>query len=405
MRALLCPEAEFLALTAGGPANDSALLEILERPFDWAALCAFARADRAMPIIWRCVQRLGCDVPEPAVEHIRRAAMVSEFELLRAEGRLRETIHALARGGIHVVLLKGAAVVHAAYGSFAERPMADFDLLVESGRIEEAQRIALGVDWVRSPGAAPDGAYLSHHHAVPLVDATGTGMQLELHTGLFIPGHPFELSADAVRRRAYPVDVGGCTVGVPQHSVLLLHTCLHFAWSHGMRKGGWRTLRDIARLAGGRPQLWDEFVPRAIEARGSTCCYWTLRLARDLAAIPVPDHVLSALETPMPEVFRTRIARHFALHLFASDVVCPSARLDRAVWNAAVLPRWSGHGRARPWNQAHGFLPARARASRTARARTTLTRQMGLVPQWTRYLRAILGGAQHPEAASLRNGM
>ena len=400
MRELLSPEARFLVLTTGGRANDAAMREILERPFDWTLLCEFARGDRAIPVVWRCLQRLGCAVPAAVADYLGRATAVSEFELLRGEARLRETICALDGEGIRVILLKGAAVVHTAYDSFTERPMADFDLLVDESRIDDAQRLALSLGWTRSPGAAPDFAYRTHHHAVPLVDQRGTGMQLELHTGLFIAGHPFGLSTAMVRHRARPLDIDGCLVGVPARSILILHACLHFAWSHGMRKGGWRTLRDIAHLADGRPQVWDEFMQLAIDARGATCCYWTLRLAHDLAAIPVPDRVLGALKPPLPESVLAGIARHFALHLFASDVVCPSAVVERALWNAAVMPGWSGHRRARPWDRTSDFLPQRSPGSRIATARSTISRQLALVPQWNRYLRAVLAGSPQGEWAS-----
>jgi hypothetical protein len=378
-------------LTARANGNDSEMRALLARPFDWDRLCALALADRATSVVWRSLQRLGCNVPDAVAKRLSHATAVSEFSLMRADVRLRETIRALGAQGIRVVLLKGAALVHVAYTSITERPMADFDLLVDPSRIDEAQRIAMSLGWARSPSAGPDFAYRTHHHAVPLVDDTGgTRMQLELHTGLFIAGHPFALSADAVRRRARPLEIDGCLVGVPARSVLILHACLHFAWSHGMRKGGWRTLRDIARLAEGRDKVWDDFASLAIESRGATCCYWTLRLARELAAVPVPDHVLSALRPDLPEVVLTRIGRHFALQVLASDVVCPSAVVDRAIWTAAILPRSSGHGPSRPWAQTHDFLAERPQESRARRFGNMVSRQLGLIPQWSRYVGAIV---------------
>ncbi len=402
MLALLSPEAQFLALTAGGTANDPTLRKILERPFDWPSLCALALADRASSVVWRRLQRLGCTVPNPAAEYLSRATMVSEFELLRAAARLEETIRALDRDGIRVVLLKGAAVVKTAYRSFAERPMADFDLLVEPNRIEAAQRIAMTIDWTRSPSAAPDDVYGSHHHAVPLLDERGTRMQLELHTGLFIPGHPFALTADMVRREAHPSDLGGCEVGVPSRALLMVHACLHFAWSHTMCSGGWRAMRDVAILAEGQHGIWDEFVQLAIETRGATCCYWTLRFARDLATIPIPNRALERLRPALPEAVLSRIGRHFALHLFASPAVCPSALVDRAMWNAAILPGRSGHRNARPWDQTHGFLPATPIATRAERTRTRIGRHLALSRQWGNYLRVVLGGSPRPESPPLR---
>ena len=405
MRSLLGPEARFLVLTAVGEANDAVMREVLGGPFDWNALCTLARKANALPVVWRSLQRLGCEVPPKTAEYLSGAAVVSEFELLRAELRLNETIRALNDEGIRVVLLKGAAVVHTAYESFTERPMSDFDLLVEPGRIEDAQRIAQGLGWTRSRSAAPDDVYRTHHHAAPLVDTRGTGMQLELHTALVIEGHPFGLSPDLVRRRARPIQIDGCLVGVPSRAILMLHACLHFAWSHCMQTGGWRTMRDIAHLAEGRPHVWDELLQLATDARGATCCYWTLRLTRDLAGIDVPEHVLEALKPPLSETVLNRLARHFVLHLFGSEVVCPSEYVERVMWTAAIRPGWSGHRTARPWTHTHAFMRNRQATSGALLAGTTLARQVGRIPQWGRYLRALLADPGTPFMASARDGV
>jgi hypothetical protein len=404
MRSFLSPEARFLVLTTRGEANDQAMRDVLAGPFDWAALCRIARADNALPVVWRCLRRLEFDVPAPVAEYLSGAAAVSEFELLRAEIRLRETLHAFDEEGIRVVLLKGAAVVQTAYKSVTERPMSDFDVLIEPGKIDDAQRIAGELGWARIPGAAADSVYALHHHAAPLVDSRGTGMRLELHTGLFISGHPFGLSPDVVRRRARPVAIEGRFVGVPSRAVLMVHACLHFAWSHCMKTGAWRTMRDIARLAEDREHVWEEFIRLAIETRGTTCCYWTLRLARELADMPVPERVMDALKPPLPESVLNRLARHFALHLFAPEGVCPSEFVERTLWAAAIMPGWSGHSATRPWTHTHGFVPARPMASRVSFPGTRLASHARRLPQWGRYLRVMLKGSRIPALGSLHDG-
>jgi hypothetical protein len=401
MRSLLPPEARFLLLSAGGHANDAVLRSIVSGPFDWGRLLALALADRATPVIWRRLQLLGCHVPDGVAGELRRVTAITEFRLMRAEARLRETIAALDRAGIRVVLLKGAAVARTAYRSITERPMADFDLLIEPGKLAAAQAIAREAGWTESERAGPDAAYRLHHHGPPLDDGAGTGMRLELHTALFAAGDPFRLSPDLVRRRSRPIDIAGSLVGLPSRPLLLLHACLHLAWSHAMREVGWRTLRDIHRLTDGHPEVWDELVRLAIEVRGVTCCYWTLRLARDVASIPVPDRVLARLAPPVPEIVRTRIARHFALHLLAAAAVgCPSARIDRAVWGAAVRPGWSGHSTARPWDRDAEFVH-RGPAERGRENRAGLVaRHWARLPAWRRYFRAVLIGAPSAGGAS-----
>ena len=396
MHTLLSREARFVLLAAGGPANDAELRVLASGGLDWEVLCAVARHHAATAVVWRRAQQLECGVPRRVADEMHRATVISEFTLLRARDRLAETIAAFGDAGIRVTLLKGAAVAATAYESFAHRPMRDFDVLVDSARIDEAHAIACGSGWARSEGAAAESAYVGHHHIAPLVDRRGTGMHLELHRSLFMSGHPFELPPALLQQRSRPVNLNGQLVGVPVRSILLLHACLHFAWSHGLRSGAWRTMRDVARLTDTRIPVWDELVRLATATRGRTCCYWTLRLARDLAGVQVPDHVMTSLEPPVPELIRSRIVRHFAFHAMSPGVACPSAALDMRMWSLAVRPGWSGHGRSRPWDRTEAFMEAGSVRSADEVKRSVLVRHMTRLPAWKRYLGAVLRPAALP---------
>src|SRR5262245_24569249 len=124
-------EARALTLSAGGTRNDEAVAELMGKGAEWDRFGACAERENAFPVVWR---RLSSDlrqrIPAPLAEQFRRRALVAEFTLHQLERLLGESLEALDRAGVDVVLLKGAAMVGTTYGSCVERPMGDIDLLV-----------------------------------------------------------------------------------------------------------------------------------------------------------------------------------------------------------------------------------------------------------------------------------
>jgi len=353
---LLSREAQLLVLTAGGPANEAPLRRLLASQLNWPTVGAMARAERATPIVWQWLQRLGADcLPVEVATVWRKLAMVSEFESLRLEQRLHESVAALATRGIEVMLLKGSALAYTAYAAFAERPMGDLDLLVHPEQAREAWSILQTLGWTWPATRWPAERYTVHQHLPPLVDAHGQGFRLELHTDLLPGGQPFRLSADTLWRDAQPICLDGRTTLVPDPLQHLLHLCVHFAWSHQMQWASWRTFRDVQALTRRGDIPWATFVDLARDSRATTCCFWTLRLARDLARVTVPNDVLRALHPPLPEFLLDRLEHHYVLELFPTENSCPSVKLGRWLWEVGIAPRRSEHGAGRPWQVSHGW--------------------------------------------------
>jgi hypothetical protein len=226
--------------------------------------------------------------------------------------------------------------------------MRDLDLLVPVKQRERAWQALLAAGWVRDYPASMDGFYADHQHLSPLRDPHQAGVVVELHSGLFREGGPFDFPADDLFREARPVAVGGCSVGVPSARHLLLHLSMHLVWGHLCARGLLRALTDLAALWPLQPAMAD-LVRSARQARAGSCCYWTLRLGRQLLGVPVPDAMLAALAPRHPAWMLDLLERHFAAQSGLLATPCPSVRLRRALWSAAVEPGRNGHGAARPW--------------------------------------------------------
>jgi hypothetical protein len=348
--ARLPAESALIALTAAGPAENDELRRLLAGPLEWEGVINLAARERAMaPLSHRLVALRAGSVPPDAGSRLQRLAMVAEFQLMSLHERLRSILELYEQHDIDSLLLKGAGLAYSSYERPTERPMGDIDLLVRREHAQKAWELALTSGWVRRRDVSQERSYEDHQHLSPLEDSDGLQVGLELHTALFTHQAPFQLPPQQIWDRARRITVGRANAFVPSPEDQLLHASLHFAWSHEMTFGTWRTLRDVVRLAESGVD-WDAFIQTARDSRGSTCCYWTLRLARELAGAAVPDGALAALSPRLPKRILVRLSRHFAMQALPLPGLPPSSvSLSRALWSLAIAPKRQGHGKSRPW--------------------------------------------------------
>jgi hypothetical protein len=185
--------------------------------------------------------------------------------------------------------------------------------------------------------------------------------------------------------------VGRSRALVPHPEHQLLHCCLHFAWSHGMHSGAWRTFRDVAAITRTAVIDWDRFVALAHSTRGASCCYWTFDLARALTGVTtIPEEALRQLRSPVPRLGQERLRRHLAIMLVGLGAGSPSVRLDRLIWETAIAPAASGHGASRPWDGEERWLTGEALAVGGAAHPRRLRAGLHRLAAYTRYLRTML---------------
>ncbi|MEX1184577.1 MAG: nucleotidyltransferase family protein [Gemmatimonadota bacterium] len=395
---LLSPEARVLLLALARTPDADAIATATGAPaFDWNRLMYLAEREKATAAVHGMLRAVHAAGPgaspafAAAVHQLGRMARVSEFRMLRLEQLLADVLDILGAHAIDVVLLKGAGLATTVYGSFAARPMYDLDLLVHPQQATTAWDALRAAGWVHDEVECPPEFYASHYHLPPLDDPMKTGLAIELH--MAPTDGAVDLSIDRVWKSALPVTVLGRRTLVPSPEHQVLHLATHFAWTHALHSGAWRTFQDLDRLIAKKDIDWDRVVRAADDARARTSCYWTFRLARSLASVPVPDRVLERQRPPRPEWMLDLIERHFTGALFPfGPAVCPSVRITQLLWTVGMAPRWSGHGAVRPWDRGEVWALSAGRGPAlplTARLRGHLTRGA----QWGRYASALLSPA------------
>jgi hypothetical protein len=381
--AQLPAESALIALTTSGAAGQEAMRRVVNRPMHWGRVMRLAARERAVVRLNEQVAKTPIPgVPPAELANLARLALVSEFQLSSLHDRLVGLLALYAAHDIDVLLLKGAGLAYSAYARPNERPMGDIDLLVREEVALRAWELALANGWARRSDVPEERSYADHQHLSPLEDADGLQIGLELHTALFTHQAPFRLPPEQMWERARRITIAGQPAYVPGPEDQLLHAALHFAWSHEMTFGAFRTLRDVERILAACPIDWPTVVRKARAARGATCCYWTLRLARDLAGVEVPPDVLAQLSPRLPERVLRALTRYFAEHALPNpDVLVSSVSLSRALWSLGVRPRAEGHGSSRPWLDTEDWVrvPGGRMNPKTSAARRFFQHSFGLL--------------------------
>lgn len=356
---------------------------VASRP-NWRAVGALAEREKLLPVVWSYMREHAALIPAEIREAFQAQAAVTEFRMAMTETALRQVVETLAREGIRVMLLKGAALASTVYGSFLKRPMGDFDLLVPPGEAERAWQVMRTAGW-RLELEGGEQFFDGHQHLPGLVDPKGLNLVLEVHRTMLPPTGPFLLDADELWRDARPVRLGGVEAWVPSDHHQLLHLSVHFAWSH-MFSGMGRTVRDIAFILGAGPFDWERFRDTATATRAGTCAYWTLAITRTLSGTAIPEPVLEALAPRQPRVVSRALERgYITTGLFGA---CPSVWMAKMLWSAGIQPVASGHGDSRPWQSNELFK----RVFKLDRDRGVGERMAGQVQagrRWWRFAKAL----------------
>jgi putative nucleotidyltransferase-like protein len=358
----------------------------LRESLDWSRLAWLAEWERATSVLWRRLSTVAPElVPNDIGQTFKRLTMVSDFHAKYLEERCDVTLAAFAREGIDVILLKGAGLAHSVYRGFTERPMGDLDLLVAPAQARDAWRVAIAEGWQWNSEMFPEAKYEGHHHLPPLYDSRRTGAKLEIHSSLTASGHPFSLGFDEARGDGQPLPGhrGRATALGVHHQVL--HLAVHYAWSHMMMFGTWRTFRDLGALAATGRVQWGRVVDLAERHRATSCLYWTYRLADVLTGVETPAELQSRVRPPTPASWKQIVERHLASQALVSQVSCPSEALRRFLWGLAIRPR--DVGTARPWEIVE------IEANPSTQPRPPVTRRLAWhlenVLSWWRYLRVL----------------
>jgi hypothetical protein len=357
-------------------AHDEEILRILQGGVNWRVLLALAQREKAELILWRRLRALGWAVEGEIGAALARMAQVWEFKLVRLEGLFRTTLDSFSGAGIDTVLLKGSGTAFTAFTGFTDRPMFDVDILVRPDDAEAAWDLAQEHGWRWNSEAYPKDSYQAAHHFPPLDDESGSDVGLDLHTSLWMEGHPFRFSEEDIWTGARLFPVPGVDGGalVPSTAHQLIYACLHFSWSHGLEKYAWQGFREIGAISRQKDMSWDEVRALSLEIGGRELVYWPLRLGLAACGLNVPREVLAALRPERSPVVLGVLERHFLASYSRPGTPSPSDAFSRKVRMYAL---------GTPARRGRVLLPGDHKPAPIA---SRLGNQIRSLREWVRYL-------------------
>ena len=330
------PEATLLLAASRGEPSRNLIRRLMAGPLDWPRLTRLAIESHATPGIWNVVSAFP-DLPKES-EALQTVAALNDLRRYHIRSLVASTVRDLRQAGVEVIALKGAALLAGAVEKPTPRTMSDIDLLVCEGPPEHAWKVVQSKGWSVVDSSSTEDLYREHHHLPPLVDPNGVGVGLELHRRLLSGVDRLGLDVDAFLSRSRLVTVGATEVRVPSREDMLLHACLHFAWSNKLSRGSWSTYADVHSIVADPSFDWGRFLALATTTRRiRQCCYWTLRMGTRVADLTVPPDVLKRLDPLEGGPLATLLERHFACRIANPDAADQVAeRVQRWCWFAAL---------------------------------------------------------------------
>ncbi|MBC8446879.1 MAG: nucleotidyltransferase family protein [Chloroflexi bacterium] len=310
---------------------DASKLERLSAA-DGEALLDLAAKQRVSPLLYHRLVARGLEtrVPAEIMQGLRRAYLVNAARNMRLHHELGEIVSGLRRGGIAVIVLKGAFLADAVYDNVALRGIGDIDLLVPQEDVTKSREVltALGYHSLRSFSVDIHVDFATAKHLSPFVKPNMPWV--EIHWNITSPGRQHSIDVAELWERAVPATVAGVEVLALCAEDLLLYLCLHASYQHCFQLG-LSALCDIAATIRhyGDDMDWAQVRQRAEQWRWRRGVHLALYLARELVGAAVPDDVLRDLQ---PVGFSETIAAVVKEQLF-SDQKMTSANFAQ-LWGA-----------------------------------------------------------------------
>ncbi|WP_374521922.1 nucleotidyltransferase family protein [Hydrogenophaga sp.] len=330
------------------------------RPATWDLCLRQGRHADVLARLGVAAQEAGVweQIPQAARYHLEAACKLADRQHTELAHEVRAIARALARIGVPVVLLKGAAYRMAGLRAARGRLVSDVDILVPRERLADVESALMMGGWVSTQHSAYDQRYYRQWmHELPPLRHVHRGSVLDVHHAILPLTNRLKPDSALLLAAAQPVP-GEEGVHTLAPLDLLLHSAAHL-FHEGELEMGLRGLLDLDALL--RECVPDAAAAQALLARAQALqlsgpLALALRYTQALMGTPVP----APLREGLPGADPAQPSGHWlldALYLRALRPPHPSAD-DRWTPLARLLLYLRAHALRMP---PHLLLPHLAR--------------------------------------------
>ena len=312
---------------------------------EWDSL---VRQARAAGLLARLAHRfrqhgLSAAIPAEARWHFDAAETLASKQLASVRWELQQLGAALADFDSPLIVLKGAAYVAANLPAGEGRLFNDIDILVPRERLPQVESSLMLAGWHTTGLSEYDKRYYRRWmHEIPPMQHIQRATVINVHYAILPDTARFYPDFAKLRSRAVAMD------GLPRVCVLaaedrVLHSATQL-FHDGELPHGLRDLTDLDLLLRDVAldrDFWPRLTARADELQLSRSLFYALRYLRHFLDTPVPDSMMTTLDSAAPNRATLALMDHVftrALapqHASCADAFTPVARLAafvRAHW-------------------------------------------------------------------------
>jgi hypothetical protein len=279
------PSAPLLLRALGDPER----LRHLSTP-EWDRLLREGRRAGSLARLDALVASIGAQdrVPEKARQALEGARLIMEQQQRLVRWEVTRIGRALEGLDVPVVLLKGAAYVHAGLPPARGRFFNDVDIMVPEARLAQAEEGLRQSGWTTlTLDPYDDRYYRVWSHELPPMHHPARGIVVDVHHNILPPVGRVNVDAGPILAAAQPIGAG---LAVLAPTDMALHTAIHLFQS-GELHSAVRDLTDLDALLrhfGRDPGFPDALVRRGRALGVGRPLYYSLRLVRRLLGTPLP---------------------------------------------------------------------------------------------------------------------
>ncbi len=228
---------------------------------------------------------------------------------------------------------KGPLLAQIAYGELALRQAGDIDILIPRQHFDRARSLLELLGYEMHPQLTPSqlASHLNNHCEIQFMRDDWFTM-VDLHWDLAPRSFVFGVKPHEVMSRLQSVSLAGTIVETFCAEDLVLYQSMHGA------KHLWRRLERITSLAetlrSSRDINWNVLIDRATHAHAMRILALGLRLVENFSDVPIPSHVLNALDS---DGSMQRMAQSIREHIFTFDNAVDSTETN--LYNLRIMDR------------------------------------------------------------------
>ncbi len=312
---------------------------------DWDLLIRQARRANLLARICISLDERGLleQVPPKPREHLEWSRVISEKHIQAVHWEVTQIRNALAKIGMPIILLKGAAYVMAKLPSAKGRLFSDIDIIVPKGSLNAVEAALMLHGWAATHHDAYDQRYYrTWMHELPPMQHIKRMTVIDVHHAILPETAALRPDSAKLLATAQLLD-GYDDLKVFAPVDMVLHSAVHLFYNDQLDQG-LRDLVDIDSLLrhfNKLPAFWSDLAVRARELELIRPLFYALRYAVHFLKTPIPLGMIEATKSgrpnPLTLIFTDQLFERALMpaHKSCSDWLTGAARqilYVRATW-------------------------------------------------------------------------